>query len=106
MLMLKYLKCTLTGFKSCHDTISICRTGNIKVSDKKRNLMDNQARQDYPRIQNKIKEMPVGCLRENSARRDRPKIQATPREVLKRNAKRVSTRAGEIIPPENSRDAS
>ena len=36
------------------------------------------------------REMPNGCLKENQARQDRPRTQATPREVLKRNAKRVS----------------
>jgi hypothetical protein len=33
------------------------------VSDKQRKLMENQVTQDRPRIQKKIKEMPIGCLK-------------------------------------------
>src|SRR3989337_1020207 len=68
MLMLNYIKCMLSGIKSWHDrNISMCRTMRISnVSDKQRKLMENQARQDRPRIQKKIKEMPVRCLKGNS----------------------------------------
>jgi hypothetical protein len=66
--MLVHNKCMLIGIKSWHDkrNISMCRTISISdVSDKQRKLMDNQARQYRPRIQKKIKEMPVGCPQEN-----------------------------------------
>ena len=52
------------------------------------------------------REMSNGRLKENRARQDRPRTQATPREVLKRNAKLVSKReSSETGPPENSSDA-
>ena len=48
------------------------------VSDKQRELMEDQARQYRPRTQKKIKEMPIGCLKGES---------------------------GETVPPENPSDA-
>jgi hypothetical protein len=102
--------------------IACAEQWKVKCSDKQRKLMVNQTRQDRPRVQKKIKEMPVGCLKGNRARQYRPRLQATPRKVLKRNASWMSSdttvgleekcqtgihkSSGEIEPPENSRDAS
>jgi hypothetical protein len=57
----------LIRIKSWHvKNNSMSRTRNIKPSDNQRRLKDNQARQHRPRIQKKIKEMLVGCLKGNS----------------------------------------